>query len=227
MSHDPRVPKRPKRNSVAYRPPLKRIDGARHWPKTLDHFVWLLMRAGVKPAQIMTVAAKSVHRHRHMKALMVPPPQVLEYSRVITQWLTDPQYLDELGLALALPVTGTRLSFHALVRKALPRADASDVLKVLSRYGIVRRIRKTQVQLLADTFLPKGEEKAQFLAYTLSALEGIMDTCHANLTTRDPKQQLGQVQRLVIAERFDMSRVAEYDAYARNAVKRTRHAREA
>ena len=37
------------------------------------------------------------------------------------------------------------------------------------------------------------------------------------MTTRDPKQQLGQVQCLVIAERFDMSRIAEYDAYARKS----------
>jgi hypothetical protein len=217
MSYDPRVKKRLKRNSVAHRPSVMRIDGARNWPKTLDHFVWFLMHAGVTAAQITTMTAKSVHRHRHTKALAVPAPEVLEYSRVITQWLTDPQFLDEWGVALTLPVSGTRLTFRVLVRKALPRADAGDVLKVLSRYGIVRRVRKSQVQLLADTFLPKGEEQAQFLAYTLSALEGIMDTCHANLTTHDPKQQLGQVQRLVIAERFDMSRIAEYDAYARKS----------
>jgi hypothetical protein len=66
--------------------------------------------------------------------------------------------------------------------------------------------------------LPNGQEQAQFLAYTLSALEGIIDTCHANLTTRDSKKQVGQVQRLVIAERFDMGRIAEYDAYARKSV---------
>jgi hypothetical protein len=71
--------------------------------------------------------------------------------------------------------------------------------------------------LLADTFLPNGQEQAQFLAYTLSALEGIIDTCHANLTTRDSKKQLGQIQRLVIAERFDMGRIAEYDAFARKS----------
>jgi hypothetical protein len=194
-----------------------RIDGARNWPKTLDNFVWLLLRAGVKPQQIMKTLAQSIHRHRHTQALVVPRPQVLEYSRVITQWLTDPQYLDELGATVALSVTGKRLSFRSLVRKALPRAEASDVLKVLSRYGIVRRLPSRRVQLVADTLLPKGEDQAQFLAYTLSALEGIIDTCHANLATRDPKQQLGQIQRLVIAERFDMSRIAEYDAYARKS----------
>jgi hypothetical protein len=218
MSNHSRMSKRPKRNSGARRPSVMRIDGARNWPKTLDHFVWFLLRAGVKPEQITKTLAESVNRHRYTPALVVPRPQVLEYSRVITEWMTDPLYLDDYGNTVTLPITGTRMSFRSLVRKALPHEDAGDVLKVLSRHGIVRRIPSRRVQLLADTFLPNGQEQAQFLAYTLSALEGIIDTCHANLTTRDPKKQLGQVQRLVIAERFDMSRIAEYDAYARRSV---------
>src|SRR5258708_7781599 len=146
MSYDPRVPKRPKRNSVHPRS-VMRIDGARNWPKTLDHFVWFLLRAGVKPQQIMKTLAQSIHRHRHTQALVVPRPQVLEYSRVITQWLTDPQYLDELGATVALPVTGKRLSFRSLVRKALPRADAPDVLKLRPPYAITRRIPPPPAQL--------------------------------------------------------------------------------
>jgi hypothetical protein len=217
VNHDPRLSKRPKRNALPYRPSVMRLDGARNWPKTLDHFVWILMRAGVKPAQITKAIGESLHRHRHTLALVVPSAHVLEYPRVITEWLTDPIYLDRHGNTLALPITRPRPSFHSLVRKALPRADASDVLKVLARYGIVRRIPSRRVQLLADAFLPKGEEQAQFLGYTLSALEGIIDTCYANLTTRDPKKQLGQIQRIVTAERFDMSRIAEYDAYARKS----------
>jgi hypothetical protein len=175
------------------------------------------MRAGVKPAQIAKAIGESLHRHRHAQALVVPSAQVLEYPRVITEWLTNPIYLDEHGNTQALPITGTRPSFHSLVRKALPGASASDVLKVLSRYQVVRRIPSRRVQLLVDAFLPRGDEQAQFLGYTLSALEGIIDTCHANLTTRDPKKQLGQLQRIVTAERFDMSRIAEYDAYTRKS----------
>ena len=216
MSHHPRVSKDPKRNSGVRRPAVMRIDGARNWPKTLDHFVWFLLRAGVKPEQITKTLADSVNRHRYTPALVVPRPQVLEYSRVITEWMTDPQYLDDYGNTVTLPVAGTRLSFRSLVRKALPHEDPGEVLRVLSRHGIVRRIPSRRVQLLADTFLPNGQEQAQFLAYTLSALEGIIDTCHANLTNRDSKKP-GQVQRLVIAERFDMSRIAEYDAYARKS----------
>lgn len=217
MSRDPRKSKRSKRNVVRHRPSVMRLDGARNWPKTLDHFVWILMRAGVKPTQITKIFSASVHRHRDIQALVVPSAQVLEYPRVITEWLTNPNYLDEHGNSLALPITGNRRSFNSLVRKALPRTDASDVLRVLTRYAIVRRTPSRRIQLLADAFLPRGEEQAQFLGYTLSALEGIIDTCYANLTTRDPKKQLGQIQRIVTAERFDMSRIAEYDAYTRKS----------
>jgi hypothetical protein len=82
----------------------------------------------------------------------------------------------------------------------------------------VRRTPNRRVQLLVDAFLPRGgEEQAQFLGYTFSALEGIIDTYYENLTTPDPKKQLGQIQRIVTAERFDMSRIAEYDAYTRKS----------
>jgi Family of unknown function (DUF6502) len=216
MSDGPRVSRRARNKTAARRSSVMRIDGARNWPKTLDHFVWFLLRAGVKPEQIAKSMGDSVHRHRYTKALAVPRPQVLEYSRVITEWMRDPLYLDGYGNTLTLPVSGARLSFRSLVRKALPHEDAEEVLRVLSRHEIVRRVPTRRVQLLADTFLPNGQEQAQFLAYTLSALEGIIDTCHANLTNHDPKKP-GQVQRLVIAERFDMSRIAEYDTYARKS----------
>jgi hypothetical protein len=55
------------------------------------------------------------------------------------------------------------------------------------------------------------------LAYTLSALEGIVDTCYSNLTTRDRQKQIGQLQRVVFAERFDLTRLSEYDAFLRDS----------
>jgi hypothetical protein len=84
--------------------------------------VWFLLRAGVKPEQITKALADSVNRHHYTAALVVPRPQVLEYSRVITQWMTDALYLDDYGNTVTLPVTGTRMSFRSLVRKALPHA---------------------------------------------------------------------------------------------------------
>lgn len=50
MSHDPPVSRRPKRSAIPHRSSVMRLDGVRNWAKTLDHFVWFLMRAGIKPA---------------------------------------------------------------------------------------------------------------------------------------------------------------------------------
>jgi hypothetical protein len=71
--------------------------------------------------------------------------------------------------------------------------------------------------MLATAFLPRGDQQAQFLVYTLSSLEGIMDTGFSNLTTRDRHQQIGQLQRVVVAERLDMTRLAECDAFLRES----------
>ena len=71
--------------------------------------------------------------------------------------------------------------------------------------------------MLASAFLPRRKQRAQFLAYTLSSLEGIFDTCYSNLTTKDPQKHIGQLQRTAVAERFDMTRLAEYDAFLRDS----------
>ena len=65
----------------------------------------------------------------------------------------------------------------------------------------------------SNTLLPNGGEQALFLGYTLSAVEGVIGTCYANLNIPDSPQHL--VQRMAIAERFDMSRGPEFDAYSR------------
>ena len=71
--------------------------------------------------------------------------------------------------------------------------------------------------MLATAFLPRRKQQAQIIALTLSSLEGIFDTCYSNLTTKDPQKHIGQLQRTVVAERFDMSRLPEYDAFLRES----------
>jgi hypothetical protein len=71
--------------------------------------------------------------------------------------------------------------------------------------------------MLATAFLPRRKQQAQIIALTLSSLEGIFDTCYSNLTTKDPQKHIGRLQRTVVAERFDMTRIAEYDAFLRES----------
>ena len=179
--------------------------------------MWLLRRAGITPEQLTGALETSLHRHRATRALVMPSPEVLEYSRILTHWQTEPAYLDDHGNARSLKIAGRSPSFASLVRQALPTADIAQVMSILSRHGLVGRTRDARVRMRATAFLPRGEQRAQFLAYTLSALEGIVDTCYSNLTTRNRKKQIGQLQRVVFAERFDMTQLPEYDAFLRDS----------
>jgi hypothetical protein len=203
------------RKSAPSRRPIKRIDGARHWPKTLDQLIWLLLRAGVVPDQLTQALKASLHKHRKTRALAMPSPEVMEYGRVLTFWQHEPGYIDERGRARALTLTGRSGSFASLVRQSLPNARSPDVLAVLRRHGLVGTAPEGRVRMLSTEFLPRRAQQAQFLGYALSSLEGVCDTCYHNLTTRDPQKHRRRLQRTAVSERFDMSRLAEYDAFLR------------
>src|ERR1022692_4551295 len=115
------------------RPVVKRIDGARHWPRTLDQLVWLLLRAGVTTDQLTQALGASLRRHRKTRALAMPSPEVMEYGRVLTYWQHEPAYLDERGRPRSLSPKGRSASFASLVRQSVPNAHAPEVLAVLSR----------------------------------------------------------------------------------------------
>jgi Family of unknown function (DUF6502) len=197
-------------------PKVRRIDGARHWRKSLDHHVWFLLRAGITPADISDSVARSLHRHRKTKSLVVPDPEVLEYARVLTHWRTQPEYLDDNARPRTLSFAGRSGSFATLVSESIPGAPETDVLNVLTAHRLICKTRDGRIKMLASAFLPMGQQPAQFLAYTLSSIEGIMDTCYSNLKSRDPKKRVGQLQRTVFAERFDMAHLPAYDQFLRD-----------
>jgi hypothetical protein len=195
------------------RPLIKRVDGARHWERMLEQFVWLLLRAGITSDQLIQSVGASLRKHRKTRALVMPDPDVMEYGRVLTYWQNEPGYLDERGRARSLTLTGRSPSFASLVRESLPNSDPFDVYAVLMRHGLISTARKGRVRMLASEFLPRREQRAQFLGYALSSLEGIIDTCHYNLTTQDSRQHIHLLQRTAVSERFDLSRLPEYRAF--------------
>src|ERR1700678_373260 len=148
MRGEPRTPKRT-RSAASYRASPRLIDGARHWPRTLDQFIWLLLRAGITREQLAKALSSSLHKHRKTRALAMPSPQVLEYGRVLTFWQHEPAYLDERGRPRRLNLTGRGASFASSLRQSVPHALPSEVLAVLSRHGLVSTARKGQVRLLA------------------------------------------------------------------------------
>lgn len=215
MKGGPQTRKHANKVTASRRLHVKRIDGTRHWPRTLDQLVWLLLRAGVTGDQLTQALCTSLRRHRKTRALTMPSAEVMEYGRVLTYWQHEPAYLDERGCPRTLRLTGRTASFASLVRQSVPNAPASEVLAVLSRHGLVSTARKGYVRMLAAAFLPRRKQRAQFIAFTLSSLEAIIDTCHTNLTTRDPNNLV--TQRTALAERFDMTHLPEYNAFLRDS----------
>ena len=194
---------------------VSRMDGVAHWRKTLDRLIWILLRAGIDPDEIVDSTVRVVKARRSTPALAMPPPEVLEYARVLTFWRNEPQFLDAAGQPLVLAAIGKPPTFKSLVQMALTRADAQDVLTVLRHHRLVSERRDGRITLLGRALLPRTAQRAQFVAYALAAIEGLVDTCYTNLNARDPAQSLGLLQRIAVAERFDPSYLRQYDSFMR------------
>ncbi len=203
-----------RRPKAARRPSRSRLDGARHWRRTLDRFVTLYLMAGVSPQDIQKAMTATFKRRRHVQQHPVPPVGVLEYSRVLTQWRTDPIFLDAKGAPRQLPMRG-QASFTTLINIALGDAKPSAVLKILRAHHLVTVDRKGHICLQANEFLLKGIEKGHALGYSLSTLEGIVDTTFSNILTPDDESTIGRFHRTVLAERFDQRELGAYDRFLR------------
>ena len=195
---------------------MLRLNGIEHWQKTLDRLIWMLLRAGIDASAITISTQESLQRHRGTRALRLPPPEVLEYGRVLTFWRTEPEFLDSEGVPRPLPLSGKAVSFRALVQKAVPGCTVGHVLDVLRHHQLISLDRKRRVTLRAIAFLPRNAQRAHFVAFTLSALEGIMDTCHRNLTAKDPAKNIAHMQRVASAERFNLKYLKDYDRFLRD-----------
>jgi hypothetical protein len=205
-----RRPTRPRPDSVT------RLDGSGHWREMLDHLTWFLRRTGVTSEALAIEFQKGLKRHRNLKSLTVPPPEVLEYARVLTRWVTDPAFVDEHGKPRTLCFRGRGGSFTSLVRHAIPEANPTDVLEILERCGIIERTSDGRIQAISTTFFPKkGKNDAHILGYALHGIEAMMASARANLTSTDPSGQWCQFLRMASSERFDLKYLPQYDAFSR------------
>jgi hypothetical protein len=204
-------PRRGKRRGES----ITRLDGAGHWADILDHVAWILRRAGVNPEDLSTEFAKCVKRHENLESLTLPPPEILEYTRVLTRWVTDPTFIDEKGKPRVLPLRG-RASFAALVRSAVPEGDALHVLQTLERCGMIRRTQEGRIEAISTSFLPaKGKNDAHILGYALHGIEAMMASTRANLASATPGTEPCQFLRMVLAERFNLKYLRQYDAFSK------------
>jgi len=199
-----------RRNSVV------RLDGAGHWREMVDHLTWFLRRAGVESEVLSAEFARCIKRHKNLESLTIPPPEVLEYARILTRWATDPTFVNESGKPRVLPLRGRGGSFTSLVRCAAPEAKAAHVLETLERCGIVGRAPDGTIQAISTNFFPKkGKNDAHILGYALHGIEAMLASARSNLGSPDPSEQWCQFLRIASSERFDLKYLPHYDAFSR------------
>ncbi len=105
--------------------------------------------------------------------------------RVVSGWLQDPDFQDEKGKPLTLPVRDDDTSFNTLALRYSGDITARAVLDELIRVGIVKfSSTKQTVQLLSDGYIPQhGEpEKIDILSTCASDL---LETAVHNLESDD------------------------------------------
>jgi hypothetical protein len=80
----------------------------------------------------------------------------LRTARVLHGWRTDPEYLDRGGDPLRLPIRGSTLSFHTLVRRYGGDVTPVSVLNELLRSGAIARIGRSLVSVKKTTPRVRG-----------------------------------------------------------------------
>jgi len=206
----------PVRRSSSQQSSLGLLDSAGQWREMLDHLAWVLRRSGVKSEDLAAEFSKCLKRHQNLEALNVPPSEVMEYARILTRWVTDPQFVDEQGKPRALPLRGRAGSFTSLARLALPEARTADILETLERCGILERTADGHIKALSTAFFPKkGKNDAHILGFALRGIGAMMASARSNLSSPDPSAQWCQFLRIASSERFDLKYLPQYDAFSR------------
>ena len=192
--------------------PIRRLSGVRSWRRMLDRLTWFWLRAGISPQELLDCFGRCLTRHRKVTPLTIPPPEDLEFQRVLTFWRTEPAYLDDAGRPKILPVEGDSMSFTHLVALALPDAPADRVLAHLLHGGLIEVASVDHVKLKHLVNVPTGTNQGEILAHTISGLAAMIETCFRNVRKPD---ELHLYQRTVIGERFDLSKLPEFEAFLR------------
>jgi hypothetical protein len=93
----------------------------------------------------------------------------IHHADAVALWMRDERFVDVTGRPRALSLRGKN-GFTTLVRKVNPKADPSEVLSTLVRYGNVRRASNGQYRLVSPYFHLCTPKRVAFepLTYFLS-----------------------------------------------------------
>jgi hypothetical protein len=133
--------------------PQKRGTGAKQsGSKAVDLFApifALLIRAGYSKGEIDEICGqaliKATANQRGPKVFKIGDDYIT--ADLIHRWLRDPKYINANGKPKELPVGG-KSSFQNLVKESEPRANPHEVVHLLLKFGVVRRLENGNLRLI-------------------------------------------------------------------------------
>ena len=182
-----------------------------------------LRAAGVTLEPVMSIL-KSEFRRPDPKKKMgrlehVSVEMVDHCGRVIAAWKTQPEFLSANGRPGDLLRRGIN-GFTELVKLSAPRIAPAEILRVLLRYGAVKKLRNGKLRLTSKLFNcthPSGhviafEPSAAFLTDAAKVLEDHVETQSSR--SRRPVRYWREVENAAVPQKF----VDEFVAFSKRRV---------
>jgi hypothetical protein len=183
------------------------------WRRALSRHVWFLRCAGISSSEIERAVATSLRLPLSTRERSAQPADEPMYPRILAHWQHAAAYLDSRGQPRALRFDGQPPTFRSLVRAAAPGADASRILVTLRRYRLVSQGNRGTVRLIINEPLPCRVPRGTLLSTTLASLEGLTDTCYANLNTGRAMRRLSRFQGRAYTEYLDPHHLRAYEEF--------------
>jgi hypothetical protein len=140
----------------------------------------LLHANGVAPGTMQRVFGQACQQLTNQPTAAPKRQHLRDLPLVISEWYSNPEYLDADGQPSALPLNGKR-SLATLIERTLGGPRVPDALRKLQRNGVIRR-RGTRY-LLTDRRILYQDDDAR--SHGLEALRGLLRTLDRNLLDRD------------------------------------------
>lgn len=149
----------------------------------LERLARILVRCGQSPKNLQrefavvcrTLAEPTEHWESTRSEFVSDLPHVL------THWHDDAQYLDSQGRPVALPLKGRGPSVSSLVRRVMPEANVSRVVRSLIELRGIRRQGRRYVP--TDWYVSYNRQPASAFAHGLTALLGMLRTIERNIAS--------------------------------------------
>ena len=146
----------------------------------LEHVARLLHANGVAPTAMRTTFDQACAQLATQPTAAPRRQHLRDLPLVISEWYSNPEYLDADGQPSALPLKG-KTSLTTLIERTLGGPRVPDALRKLQRNGVIRR-RGTRY-VLTDRRILYQDDDAR--SHGLEALRGLLRTLDRNLLDRN------------------------------------------